>query len=153
MTDIVRNSVSWVKQWIPSSVRTGTKEVERVIVHEVTEVMAPSGRIFVRIAGVSGLLAVGLGAYGAHVLKPGSAQENLKLTFETASRYHFFHTLALLAVPLTNRPNLTGTLFCLGTLLFSGSCYAYALTENESIRRVTPYGGMLLMAAWASMIF
>lgn len=153
MTETLRDSVNWALKWIPAPVKTGAKEVERVVVREVTEVMAPSGRLFIRVAGVSGLLAVGLGAYGAHVLKPGTAQEHLKLVFETGNRYHFFHTLALLAVPLTNRPNLTGSLFCLGMLLFSGSCYGFALTQNETIRRVTPYGGMLLMAAWASMIF
>jgi len=39
-----------------------------------------------------------------------------------------------------------------GMLLFCGSCYYHALTGNTVIRRVTPYGGMLLIAAWASMM-
>lgn len=34
------------------------------------------------------------------------ATDEQRLVFETANRYHFIHTLALLAVPLTNRPNL-----------------------------------------------
>src|SRR6218665_882173 len=66
MTETLRDSVNWALKWIPAPVKTGAKEVERVVVREVTEVMAPSGRLFIRVAGVSGLLAVGLGAYGAH---------------------------------------------------------------------------------------
>jgi len=45
-----------------------------------------------------------------------------------------------------------GTLMSAGMLLFCGSCYYHALTGSTVIRRVTPYGGMLLIAAWASMI-
>ncbi len=46
-----------------------------------------------------------------------------------------------------------GSLFALGTVLFSGSCYVHALTGNTAVRRVTPYGGMLLIAGWLAVIF
>ena len=39
-----------------------------------------------------------------------------------------------------------------GMLLFSGSCYAHALTGNTSVRKVTPYGGMLLIVGWIAMV-
>lgn len=46
-----------------------------------------------------------------------------------------------------------GSLMCAGTLLFSGSCYFHALTGSTAVRQVTPFGGMLLIAAWVAMIF
>ena len=45
----------------------------------------------------------------------------------------------------------TGTLLILGTLIFSGTCYYYALTEERWIRKYTPYGGFLLIFGWLSM--
>lgn len=73
MKDSLRESaVDWVKRFTPSFL-TGAKEAERVVVRQVTAndgPMAPAvlaaGRLFVSVAGISGVLAVGLGAYGAH---------------------------------------------------------------------------------------
>ncbi|XP_078612548.1 transmembrane protein 256 homolog [Branchiostoma floridae x Branchiostoma japonicum] len=101
--------------------------------------------LFVRIAGVSGALAVALGAYGAHAFR-GDVGE--KKTFDTGNRYHLLHSLALLAVPLTRRPLLVGSLLASGTLLFSGGCYLSSLLEMRSAARITPIGGMLLIAGW-----
>jgi len=105
---------------------------------------------WIRLAGLSGAIAVGMGAYGAHGLKNVSPEQ--KLVFETANRYHFIHSLALLAVPMTNRPELVGTLLLLGIAVFSGTCYTHGITGNEQIIRFTPYGGMALIFAWLAMI-
>jgi uncharacterized membrane protein YgdD (TMEM256/DUF423 family) len=51
-----------------------------------------------RIAAVSGLLAVALGAFGAHALKPLLEHYQRVGTWETAVLYHMFHTLALLGL-------------------------------------------------------
>ena len=65
MAEAIANAVNWIGSSLYSVVPKGdVKEIERVIVREVT--MAQSGRAFVRVAGLSGALAVGLGAYGAH---------------------------------------------------------------------------------------
>lgn len=55
-----------------------------------------------RWAGISGVLAVILAAYGAHAheLKGG------KQAFTNGNQMHFFHTLVLLAMPLARRPTL-----------------------------------------------
>jgi uncharacterized membrane protein YgdD (TMEM256/DUF423 family) len=106
---------------------------------------------WIRVAGLSGAIAVSLGAYGAHGLKKMS--DDQKMVFETANRYHFIHTLAMFAVPMTNRPNLVGSLLLAGIAIFSGSCYVHGVTGDERIIRLTPYGGMLLISAWLSMIF
>lgn len=60
---------------------------------------------FVRIAGLSGAAAVVLGAMGAHrTFSETDTKEDLKKIFETANRFHFLHTLALMTVPLCRRP-------------------------------------------------
>lgn len=78
--------------------------------------------------------------------------DDQRAVFETANRYHFIHTLALLAVPMTNRPNVVGTLFVVGTLLFSGTCYCHGVSGNNQVIQLTPYGGMALILAWLAMI-
>ncbi|CAG5125718.1 unnamed protein product [Candidula unifasciata] len=129
------------------------KEIEKVIVKEVAMFRIPQGsRTFIRIAGLSGALAVALGAYGSHVFRQKEIDERLKDTFEIANKYHLIHTLALLAVPFAKKPVLTGTLMTVGLSLFCGSCYYHALTANTVIRKVTPYGGFLLIFAWASFV-
>lgn len=154
-SDVIGKTFGWIGQWMPSraSVQTKVAEVERVVVREVHEMLPSNGRVFIRLAGISGALAVALGAYGAHVFRASTNEEQLKITYETGNRYHFLHTIALLGVPLTKRPLLVGSLMCTGMLLFSGSCYIHALTGSTAVRRVTPYGGMLLIAAWIAMIF
>ncbi|XP_078460586.1 transmembrane protein 256 homolog [Lampetra planeri] len=108
-------------------------------------------KVFLTVAGISGFLAVGLGAYGAHKFKPATSDAYLKSVFETANRYHFIHTLAMLAAPQASRPLLAGSLMTTGILLFSGSCYLLSLTGHRSLGRVTPFGGLCLMAAWLAM--
>lgn len=150
MSEQLMNTVNWLWRSLPALPQP--KEVERVVVHEVKEMLPRSGSFFVRVAGLSGGLAVILGAYGAHAFLNKDVDTKLKITYETGNRYHFIHSLALLAVPLTRRPYIVGPLLTTGMVLFSGSCYYHALTENQAIRQVTPYGGMLLIAGWAAMI-
>lgn len=61
---------------------------------------------FVRIAAIMGASAVALGAYGAHRSYPKDKAQELKPIFETANRYHFFHSLALLGVPMCKNPTV-----------------------------------------------
>ena len=64
---------------------------------------------FVRLAGLSGATAVIMGAYGKHNLtKIHDIHEQIeaKAVFETANRFHFLHSFALLAMPLARRPAL-----------------------------------------------
>ncbi|XP_033638144.1 transmembrane protein 256 homolog [Asterias rubens] len=116
---------------------------------------APSGKLagslFVRLAGLSGATAVGLGAYGTHVLKPRAEIEHEKQVFDSANKYHFLHSLALLAAPLTRRPMLVGSLMASGMTLFCGPCYYYAMTSDPTPVKVAPYGGTLLIVAWVAM--
>lgn len=47
---------------------------------------------------------------------------------------------------------ITATLFVIGTLLFSFSIYAAALTGVRGLTVITPFGGMTLMAAWLALL-
>ncbi|XP_028401552.1 transmembrane protein 256 homolog [Dendronephthya gigantea] len=110
--------------------------------------------MFFTFAGVSGALAIALGAYGSHA-KSLNLPENkeFKQSFDSANRYHLLHNVVLLAMPLMKRPTLVGSLFISGQLLFCGSLYTAALTRNKKYGKPAPYGGMLLIAAWISMVF
>ena len=111
-------------------------------------------RIFFALGALSGGLAVALGAFGAHGLKARLAAD-LLATFETGVRYQMYHALALLAVawavthwggsPL---PVAAGWLFVAGTLLFSFSLYALALTGVRWLGAITPLGGVAFVAGW-----
>uniref|UniRef100_A0A336LT87 CSON015429 protein n=1 Tax=Culicoides sonorensis TaxID=179676 RepID=A0A336LT87_CULSO len=111
--------------------------------------LAGTNLVFVRIAAVSGASAVFLGAWGAHKEKQ---DHDLKQVFETANRYHFFHSLALLAVPLARRPMISGSLMLAGTVLFSGTLYYRSVTGDNKFNRLAPIGGITLIFAWLSLV-
>ncbi len=110
------------------------------------------------VAGVCGLLAVGLGAMAAHALEASLSAENLA-RFDTAARYHLIHSVALLAISLrsTHRSSRAVAFACwaflAGILLFSGSLYIYAVTEVRVFAHITPIGGLSFMAGWIALSF
>uniref|UniRef100_A0A1Y9IVU2 DUF423 domain-containing protein n=1 Tax=Anopheles minimus TaxID=112268 RepID=A0A1Y9IVU2_9DIPT len=113
-------------------------------------------RHIIRLAGLSGAVAVILGAYGAHyhfIPKEEDMQDrDPRQIFEVANRYHFIHSLALMGAPLARRPLLTTILMTAGTALFCGTCYYVAFTNDRSVVPLTPMGGLLLIFAWLSFI-
>ncbi|CAI4227600.1 unnamed protein product [Auanema sp. JU1783] len=113
----------------------------------------PAMSYVVRIAGVSGALAVGLGAYGSHVvLRSPSVPKERKRSLKTSSKYHFFHTLAILAAPKAKYPIATASLFACGMLLFCGPCYHYAIQGSDTVKALTPFGGIMLILGWLSFV-
>jgi uncharacterized membrane protein YgdD (TMEM256/DUF423 family) len=110
-------------------------------------------RLFVMLAAISGFIAVGAGAFGAHALKARLSPEMLAV-FETGARYQMVHALALLAVAwaATRWPGrsvtASGLCFIGGTVLFSGSLYLLALSGSRSFGAVAPFGGVLFLAGW-----
>merc|ERR1711874_441103 len=60
--------------------------------------------------------------------------------------------VALLGVPLVRKPSLTGFLMTGGIAVFCGTTSYHAFTGDKQYRQFTPYGGILLIAAWLSMI-
>ncbi|WP_299009550.1 DUF423 domain-containing protein [uncultured Tenacibaculum sp.] len=111
------------------------------------------------IAAVLGMIAVILGAFGAHALKTKLTLEALE-SFETAVRYQFFHVFLLLFVnmftELTNKEKNRISYFLIaGVLLFSGSIYLIYLANvpAKAIWFVTPLGGVLLIVGWSLLAY
>jgi len=114
-------------------------------------------RTFLLIGAVLGFLGVAFGAFGAHGLRSRLSADMLAV-FETAVRYQVYHVFAILIVAaaighLGNARMLiiAGWCFTAGVLLFSGSLYALALTGTSALGAITPFGGLLFLAGWASL--
>lgn len=111
-------------------------------------------RTFFALGAVLAGLGVALGAFGAHALKARLSPDMLAV-WETGVRYQLVHALGLLAVAwaLTRWPGsavqASGWLFVAGTLLFSGSLYALALSGVRGLGAVTPLGGVAWIVGWA----
>ena len=109
-------------------------------------------------ASFLGLLAVVLGAFGAHGLE-GKISEYQIGTWKTANQYHFYHTLALLFLSTFSRAKnasirLSFLAFTIGIVLFSGSLYLLSVRSLLGIESVsilgpiTPIGGLFFMVGW-----
>ncbi|MEE2959160.1 MAG: DUF423 domain-containing protein [Myxococcota bacterium] len=113
--------------------------------------------LFLSLTATSGLLAVALGAFGAHGLKSRISPELLQI-YQTAVQYHFAHTFALgfntlaLAMDPTATSTAANWFFVAGILLFSGSLYLMAITSLKWWGAITPIGGTLWIVAWGLMI-
>lgn len=114
-------------------------------------------------AGVSGFLAVALGAFGAHGLTsrlaplPDGAQR--LAWWHTGASYHATHALALAAAAFLasqgqpGAARVAGAGFVLGTLFFSGSLYVMTLTGLRWLGAITPIGGLGFLVGWAALAF
>ena len=115
-------------------------------------------KLILSIASVSGMLAVGIGAFGAHALKNKLEASNLISTYQTAVQYHFYHTLLLLALGLVmykiESPMLNYATYATvsGIILFSGSLYALCMTNVRWLGAITPIGGLCFILGWLFLL-
>jgi uncharacterized membrane protein YgdD (TMEM256/DUF423 family) len=115
-------------------------------------------QFFLTIAAIFGGLSVAGGAFGAHALREKISERSLEI-FDTGARYQMYHALALLLVAMLmsrseNPPTtllVSGWLFIIGVVIFSGSLYALSLTGIKSLGAVAPLGGLALMLGWAAL--
>lgn len=114
------------------------------------------------VASVFGMLAVILGAFGAHALKSRLSAADLDV-WKTAVDYQFYHTFALLFLSTFSRFNnpeikLASWFFSLGIIFFSGSLYLISAKEILNISQVsiigplTPLGGLFFILGWISLL-
>ena len=106
--------------------------------------------------GISGAISVGAGAYGAHGLSDKT--DTQRKVFETGARYQLIHSVVLAATPAICGPSTlaaraAGSFFALGTLGFSGSCYAAVLADDRKYGQLAPVGGFSLIFGWLSLAF
>ena len=110
---------------------------------------AEAPRLFLIAAGLSGALAVTLGAVSAHLADPAITER-----LATAVRYLMWHALALLAVSWlcngSSRPwaVFAGLLFVTGQILFCGSLILSSLVLPQGIAVLAPFGGLAFIAGW-----
>lgn len=111
-------------------------------------------RKFAAAGGFIMLLAVALGAFGAHVLEPVIG-EKATGTYETGVHYHMIHGLAMILASLAagfggepRRLLWANRLFLIGIILFSGSLYLLAVTGWKWFGPITPLGGVAFIAGW-----
>ena len=106
------------------------------------------------LTGLTGALAVGLGAFGAHGLADLLARHGRVDTWETAAFYHLVHSVALLILVTGKqwRPWIW-TSFACGIAVFSGSLYMLSLTQLGWLGAITPIVGVCLIAGWLGLAF
>ena len=113
-------------------------------------------RLFFAAGALSAFVGVGAGAFGAHALK-ARLSPDLLAVFEVAVRYQMYHALGLLACAwaVGKWPGAfagaAGWLFVAGTVIFSGSLYALALTGARALGALAPIGGLALLAGWVCL--
>lgn len=114
-----------------------------------------------RSAIVFAIIAVILGAFGAHALKLEGSLQN---SYETAVKYQFYHSFALIFAgllyhfypsPWIKRATWA---FVLGILLFSGSIYLLVYLKTTAsiglggLGIVTPIGGLSFILGWICLL-
>jgi uncharacterized membrane protein YgdD (TMEM256/DUF423 family) len=117
-------------------------------------------RKIISTAALLGMLAIILGAFGAHALKRLLSLEQLS-TFETGVKYQMYHALFLLFIASTHLINqkskkIIYNLILIGTIFFSGTIY---LLSTNTITQldfkifgfITPLGGLFLISAWIKL--
>src|ERR1700684_3562710 len=121
-----------------------------------------SSSFWLRTGAIWGFLAVAIGAFGAHGLKDQFkafgdqfgplVTERPEGIFQTASHYHAYCALAILAVGLfASRgrngpaPQAAGWSLLSGSLIFSGSLYVLAATGMKKLDMITPIGGVFML--------
>ncbi len=108
------------------------------------------------MGALSGFVSVAAGAFGAHALT-ARLPADLLAVFDTGARYQLVHAVAIIAAAwATSRwpgggAGLAGWLFVAGTVLFSGSLYALALTGVRALGAITPIGGVAFLAGWLAL--
>lgn len=104
------------------------------------------------------VLAVALGAFGAHALKKKLNADMMKV-YETGVQYHIAHGLGMLVIGTLGH-NLTHSslavtacwLLFVGIILFSGSLYVLSFTGVRKLGAITPLGGLAFIAGWIVLL-
>jgi len=100
------------------------------------------------------VLAIALGAFGAHGLEERLAATGHLDTWETAALYHLVHALALFALAAAGdrlRSRWAFPLWAVGIVVFSGSLYVLSVTGLGLLGAITPLGGLAFIAGWIAL--
>lgn len=118
--------------------------------------------IVLLFAALFGMIAIVLGAFGAHKLKNLFTPELLQ-SFETGVKYQMYHAIVLLLLGFnlefeSNLEKWIGYCFIFGTILFSFSIYGLCISSAKGrklkfLGPLTPIGGLLLVVGWGMLAY
>ena len=110
------------------------------------------------LGSLNAMLAVILGAFGAHGLK-SRLTDDLLAVYQTGVQYHFYHSLGLILIgviawqmPGSVWLKWSAWIMLAGIVLFSGSLYLLALTNMRWLGMITPIGGIAFIVAWLLLL-
>ena len=108
-------------------------------------------KVYLMLGGLFATLSVILGAFAAHGLKSKISEQAI-VTFQTGVTYQMYHALGLILFAIVAKQgvplNWASGFLVIGTLLFSGSLYALALTGVKWFGPITPLGGLCFIIGW-----
>ncbi|KAA8494223.1 Transmembrane protein [Porphyridium purpureum] len=119
-----------------------------------------ASKAVLRVGALLGVTSVAAGAYGSHMLEahyqadmPGRLDDDdvkrWKSVYDTGFKMHMFGAASTMALAgctsVMARPTLAPALLCVGTVVFSGSCYAAAYKADRNLGAGAPFGGTAMM--------
>ena len=99
-----------------------------------------------------------MGAFGAHALKDKLSEYSMSI-YDKAVFYQVFHAIGILIITIlgqlfnTQDFNISGWLFVIGILLFSGSLFILSVTGIKWLGAITPIGGVMFIVGWLLLFF
>jgi uncharacterized membrane protein YgdD (TMEM256/DUF423 family) len=111
--------------------------------------------MLLRLAATLCFIAVALGAFGAHALRPIIQGHGMLDVWNKAVLYHFLHAIALLVLAVQGATNRGAWwLLFTGIFIFSGSLYVMALIPQmrDWLGAITPVGGLCFLAGWLWLV-
>ena len=114
---------------------------------------------FLQTASIFMAIAIAIGAFGAHGLKPYLDEYGTSI-YAKASNYEFYSTLGLFAIafvsfliPESKKVKVSFYLVLFGMIIFSVSLYTLALTKIMALGAITPIGGTFMIIGWLVLFF
>jgi uncharacterized membrane protein YgdD (TMEM256/DUF423 family) len=120
--------------------------------------MHHTSKLFLLMGSLNALIAILLGAFGAHGLK-ARLSTDMMAHYQTGIQYHFYHAIGLIIigliainVPESGMIKWSGWIMFAGILLFSGSLYILSISGMRWLGAITPIGGTAFIIAWALIV-
>ncbi|MDP9725334.1 uncharacterized membrane protein YgdD (TMEM256/DUF423 family) [Priestia aryabhattai] len=115
-------------------------------------------KLFLIIGAINAMLAVALGAFGAHGLE-GKISEKYLEVWKTGVQYQMFHAMGLFVIafllskfPQSSLLTASGWIMFAGIVLFSGSLYVLGTSGIKVLGAITPLGGVAFIVAWILIV-
>ena len=122
-------------------------------------VITKQTQIFLKLSAILMAMAISIGAFGAHSLKPYLDEYGLSI-YAKGSAYEFYMTIGLfiissisVIVPNSKKVKISFYLVLSGMIIFSFSLYTLAITKIMWLGAITPIGGSLMIAGWVVLFF